>query len=145
MLQIRSFLNSDIGELADVWCMHHAAYRPPPTVNHAMFEQAIASRLFFEPTHLCVAVAGGQIVAWCHWFPIDSSSAAIYGFCFRPEEHAAVAASDLLKRVEQQVVATGVTELYVGVDAQRGQGYQGLDPVGHGSASTWLMIEPIRC
>ncbi len=132
MLHIRSFLNSDIGDLADLWCMHHAAYRPAPSVSHAMFEQAIASRLFFDPTHLWIAKERDVTLAWCQWFEIDSATAAIYGLCFRPEESALPAAAELLVQVQQHLAAKGVQELQIGVDHQRGLGYQGLDPVGHG-------------
>lgn len=132
MLRIRSFLNADLPHLADIWCIHHATYRSPPLVSHAVFEQAVASRLFFDPLRLLVATIDDRPIAWCHWFAAGDQTASLEAFCFLPDASAAEAAPELLRHVQEDAAAAGMTALLVGVHFQSRHGYQGLDPVGHG-------------
>lgn len=132
MLEIRSFLNADLPHLADIWCIHHAMYRNPPNVRHAVFEQAVASRLFFDPSRLLVATIDRTPVAWCHWFPMADRAASLKAFCFLSQPAAVDAASALLSHAEQQAAVSGNAELMVGVHFEIACGYQGLEPVGHG-------------
>jgi len=132
MLKIRSFLNADLPYLADIWCIHHATYRSPPLVNHSVFEQAVASRLFFDPSRLLVATNDDRPVAWCHWFPESDQTASLEAFCFLPETAGEDAVPELLQNVERNAAAALMTALSVGVHFQSRHGYQGLDPVGHG-------------
>ena len=132
MLEIRSFQNADLPSLADIWCIHHALYRRPPAVSQAVFEQAVASRLFFEPARLLVATIGKETVAWAHWFPGDDKVASLTALCFRPELQTAAAVSQLLSQVESDAFDLGMLEISVGVHCQSMWGYQGMEPIGHG-------------
>ncbi len=132
MIEIRSFLNADLPYLADLWCIHHATYRNPPSVNHAVFQQAIASRLFFDASRLLVATHHALPIAWCQWFPGENKTATLTALCFQTHDNANAAVVELLRQVEQAALLAGMTELTVGVHFQSTWGYQGLDPIGHG-------------
>jgi len=132
MLEIRSFLNADLPRLADIWCIHHATYRSPPAVNEAIYEQAVAARLFFEPSRLLVAILDRKPIAWCQWFPGADGVGSLEAFCYLTGPDADAAANELLAFAERSALIDGMNELQVGVHFRSGRGYQGLDPVGHG-------------
>ncbi len=133
MIEIREFKNADVPLLADLWCIHHATYRTqPPAVTHTIFEQAVASRLFFNPARLLVATENRHIVAWCQWFAGENHTATLAALCFHTNAVAVAAASDLLRRAEQNALAADMRQIQVGVPFDLGWGYQGLDPIGHG-------------
>jgi len=132
MLDIRPFSNADLPHLADIWCIHHATYRSPPNVTHSVFEQAVASRLFFDPSRLLVATIDERPVAWCHWFPGPDGNASVQSLCFLPGPAIEVTTHLLLQRVESDALASGSSLLTIGVHCHQNHGYQGLDPVGHG-------------
>ena len=132
MIEIRSFKNADLPSLADIWCIHHAIYRRPPAVNVAVFEQAVASRLFFEPARLLVATICGEVTAWAQWFPGDSGTASLAALCFRPDPQAVDAVHELLRQVEANALGLGMKTISIGVHSQSEWGYQGLEPIGHG-------------
>ncbi|MGV3482901.1 MAG: hypothetical protein ACO1RT_00640 [Planctomycetaceae bacterium] len=132
MIEIRSFLNADLPQLADLWCIHHGVYREPPAVNAIIFQQAIASRLFFDASRLLVATDDQQPVAWCQWFPGEGGSASLTALCFHTSSVAESAVKELLHRVELQAAAAGMKDMTVGVHFQSAWGYQGLEPIGHG-------------
>ncbi|QDT04451.1 hypothetical protein K227x_28420 [Rubripirellula lacrimiformis] len=77
MIKIRSFRNSDLPAMVDVWLEHWASVGPVPRVNLARLEQAIVSRTFFDPHWLLVAEAETQpecqgkqsLLGWCHVIP----------------------------------------------------------------------------
>jgi hypothetical protein len=132
MIEFRTFQNADLPTLAELWCIHHATYRQPPMVNPTVFEQAVASRLFFDASRLLVAVNDGHPVAWCQWFAGDDAVASLVAICFATDEIGTQAATGLLALVERDARAAGMTELQVGVHFQSAWGYQGLEPIGHG-------------
>jgi len=132
MIEVRSFKNADLPSLADIWCIHHSIYRRPPAVNLSVFEQAVASRLFFEPSRLLVATVGKEVMAWAQWFPGDNRSAALAALCFRTDPLATNAVHELLGHVETDAFASGMTAITVGVHSHSNWGYQGLEPIGHG-------------
>jgi hypothetical protein len=132
MIEIRTFLNADLPYLADLWCIHHATYRNPPAVNHAIFQQAIASRLFFDFSRLLVATHNGHPVAWCQWFPGENKVATLAALCFQTDAIANSAVVELLRQVEHRALLAGMVELSVGIHFQSTWGYQGLEPIGHG-------------
>jgi hypothetical protein len=132
MIEIRSFQNSDLPKLAELWCIHHATYRNPPLVNASVFEQAVAARLFFDASCLLVAIDKGQPIAWCQWFAGDNQIASLVALCFQTTVPAVDSARLLLAAVERDASLIGMKELRVGVHYQSNWGYQGLEPIGHG-------------
>ena len=132
MIEIRPFLNTDLPKLADLWCIHHATYRNPPQVSASVFEQAVASRLFFDASRLLVAVNQGQPVAWSQWFAAENQVASIVALCFQTDPTAVSAVQKLLAMIERDAAVAGMNELQIGVHFQSSWGYQGLDPIGHG-------------
>lgn len=132
MIEFRTFQNADLPKLAELWCIHHAMYRQPPAVNPAVFEQAVASRLFFDPSRLLVAVDRTRPVAWCQWFAGDDAAASLVALCFSSDEIGSKAVTGLVGLVERDARAAGMSELQVGVHFQSAWGYQGLEPIGHG-------------
>jgi hypothetical protein len=132
MVEIRTFQNADLPQLAELWCIHHATYRTPPAVNRAVFEQAIASRLFFDPAHLLVATNDGHPIAWCHWFPGDNKVGTLAALCFQTDPTAIDAVHRLLGEFEQRARSSGMESVCVGIHYNSAFGYQGLEPVGHG-------------
>jgi hypothetical protein len=132
MLEIRPFSNADLPRLAMLWVMHHSVYRSAPAVTPAIWEQAIASRHFFDPKRLLVATQNCQPVAWCQWFVGDNRVAHLPSICFDTTEQAEIAVKVLLAECQQQVAAAGMRSLIVGVSKDSRWGYQGLEPVGQG-------------
>jgi hypothetical protein len=132
MIEIRPFQNSDLPKLADLWCIHHATYRNPPQVNTAVFEQAVAARLFFDASRLLVAIHQGQPIAWCQWFEGDNQVASLVALCFQTDVNAVDSVRMLIAAVERDASRSGMKELRVGVHYHSHWGYQGLEPIGHG-------------
>lgn len=132
MIEIRSFLNADLPCLAELWCIHHATYREPPAVSSIVFQQAIASRLFFDASRLLVATSDQQPVAWCQWFPGENGVASLTAICFQTDPIANLAVKELLQAVERRARLANMSRITVGVHYTSAWGYQGLEPIGHG-------------
>jgi len=132
MLEIRPFSNADLPRLAMLWVIHHSVHRAAPAVTPAVWEQAIASRHFFDPQRLLVATENGKPVAWCQWFIGSQSTAYLAAICFDTSEAAELAAKAVLAHCQDQALNAGMTSMVVGVSKDSRWGYQGLDPVGQG-------------
>jgi hypothetical protein len=132
MLEIRPFSNADLPRLAMLWVIHHGVYRPAPQVTPMIWEQAIASRHFFNPQRLLVATVAGNPVAWCHWFSGEGRSGGIAAVCFDTTTEAEAAAAALLSECQRQAAAAGLTSMIAGVGKDSRWGYQGLEPIGQG-------------
>lgn len=132
MLEIRPFSNSDLPRLAMLWVIHHSVHRVAPAVTPAIWEQAIASRHFFNPLRLLVATQNAVPVAWCQWFVGANRVAYLAAICFDTSEDAEIAAKVLLAECQAQAAAAGMTTLVVGVNKDSRWGYQGLEPIGQG-------------
>ncbi|HBJ37002.1 MAG TPA: hypothetical protein DDZ51_20040 [Planctomycetaceae bacterium] len=132
MLEIRPFSNSDLPRLAVLWVIHHSVHRAAPAVTPAIWEQAIASRHFFNPHRLLVATQNSVPVAWCQWFAGANRVAYLAAICFDTSHEAEIAAKVLVAECQTQVAAAGMTTLVVGVNKESRWGYQGLEPIGQG-------------
>lgn len=132
MPEIRSFLNSDLPHLARLWVAHHAAYRPPPAVSTAVWEQAVAARHFFDPARLSVAADLSGPLAWCQWFDAGDGQAHLAAVCWDPTAAGAAAATALVDHCLQQIAAAGMQRVQAGPHDGARWGYQGLEPVGQG-------------
>ncbi len=132
MLEIRPFSNSDLPRLAMLWVIHHGAYRPAPRVTPAIWEQAIASRQFFDPQRLLVGSLRGNPIAWCQWFSGMDRTAALAALCFDTTAEAEEMAAALLSECQRQATAAGMTSIVAGIGKDSRWGYQGLDPIGQG-------------
>jgi len=132
MLEIRPFSNSDLPRLAMLWVIHHSVHRAAPAVTPAIWEQAIASRHFFNPLQLLVATQGSVPLAWCQWFAGANRVAHLAAVCFDTSTEAEIAAKVLLAECQAQVATAGMTSLVVGVNKESRWGYQGLEPIGQG-------------
>jgi hypothetical protein len=149
---IRPFQNSDLPGIFEVWIRHWKAARQTPPVSVSILERAILSRNFFRPEFLQVALADGQVIAWAHSFLNETSekqspqqlafgdgtsdvtgakSATIAAFCFADEPGLAIC-DQLLKAVETNLLAAGITRIDVGLVRDDRHGYAGLAPIGHG-------------
>ncbi len=133
MIEIRPFSNADLPKLAELWVIHHAAYRHPPSVSQVVFEQAVASRLFFDPSRLLVATDHGRVIAWCQWFSGPGASAAtLAALCIDTCPSAVQAARQIIGRCERDAKLANSRQLNVGISPDHRIGYQGLEPIGHG-------------
>ncbi|TWU41421.1 hypothetical protein Q31b_28650 [Novipirellula aureliae] len=126
----------------------------------ATIEQAILARIFFHRSNLLVAESGGEVRAWCHFGinPVSEASPSvgeksaelveeqppaeppeqppelegqIRAICFSADGGLDVC-EPLLEASEQAILAQGARRIKVGVVRDRGEGYAGLPPVGHG-------------
>ncbi|MGB7345460.1 MAG: hypothetical protein WBD20_14695 [Pirellulaceae bacterium] len=132
MADIRTFQNSDLPALAEVWSQHWSAIGPPPPVSTAIIEQAVLSRTFFNAQDLHVAVVEGVIQGWTHFIPdvFDPSQAIISAICFTPS--GLQSCDQLLAHAESVIASRGFSHIVVGPLRDEVTGYVGLAPLGHG-------------
>ena len=70
---IRNFQNADLPILHRIWCKHWDSIGLNTVATSGQFDQAIFSRLFFNPSDLLISEADGEIAGWCQRFLSRSS------------------------------------------------------------------------
>ncbi len=129
---IRTFRNSDVPALAELWIQHWSLLGPAPAVTPAKIEQAVLSRTFFDPSNLLVAESSHGIEGWCHFAidPVRPGTAVICAVCLGPQSGSA--GDDLLATALDRIHAQNIRLIEVGLVRDDRFGYAGLDPIGHG-------------
>ena len=129
---IRTFSNADLPALTQLWNQHWTQLPTHVPIENATLEQAVLSRLFFEPDHLLVHEADGQINAWCQFAlpPRESphQTAQILTLCWAESQAGLTLLGEVLTRCED----LGVRGVDVGVSQDGWFGYAGLAPLGYG-------------
>lgn len=152
MAIIRSFQNSDLPGIFEVWMRHWKAAKQSPPVSVSILERAIMSRQFFDPANLMVGLADGQVIAWGNWFVSEvdvedgvqddvevegreatstRQTAQLAALCFADEPGLAIC-DQLLRAIEDRLKSAGVHQVRVGTVRDAENGYAGLAPIGHG-------------
>ena len=131
---IRNFRNADLPLLHRIWCEHWDSIGLTTRATSVQFEQAIFSRLFFNPTDLLISEVDGQIVGWCQRFLSRSSSNELlvpYLLLDVTRQQ-----SDQIKTVNELLDACSAASTYpsdvtlvVGTGHEWDLGYCGLDPL----------------
>ncbi|MDG2221838.1 MAG: hypothetical protein P8L85_10670 [Rubripirellula sp.] len=137
-MSIRPFRNSDLPQLLEIWIQHFSALGRPPAVSLLKFEQAVVSRIFFQPTNLLVNEGAEGTNGWIAVAPCqhDSSNLVVCAICFLPtQDHAG---SELLRAAETRCIEAGFERMQVGLPRDETYGYAGLEPLGHGIAVSLL-------
>lgn len=130
MTTIRSFQNNDLPSMRDVWLDHWLAVGIASAINVAQLEQAIVSRLFFDPELLLVAVNDQTPIAWSHTI-VAENSATIAAVCTCQGNDVSIAERLIVESI-QRLRSRGVDQIHAGVVRDDVFGYAGLDPIGHG-------------
>ncbi|SMP70473.1 hypothetical protein SAMN06265222_11355 [Neorhodopirellula lusitana] len=138
MAIIRTFQNSDLPGVFEVWMRHWQAAKQTPAVSVSILERAIMSRQFFDPESLMVGIADEQVIAWGQWF-IDTETidgedvrvANIAALCFADDPGLAIC-DQLLQAIEEKLRADDVKLIRVGPVRDDKNGYAGLAPIGYG-------------
>ena len=138
MATIRTFQNSDLPGVFEVWMRHWNAAKETPPVSVSILERAILSRQFFDPHSMMVGLADGQVIAWGQWFvetaTVDGEEilvATIAALCFADDPGLAIC-DQLLQAIEEKLSSEGVKQIRVGPVRDDQNGYAGLAPIGHG-------------
>ena len=143
MLKVRTFLNADLRVLYRIYVAHHGKFGPPLGLSFAQFEQAIFSRVFFEPRQLLVATLEEEVVGWCQYFTQTISQDSetrnnhvIANLCsLRGDTQVSGAdesvSEQLLQSVIERTHGDGGT-LTAGIVRDDDWGYAGLEPLGAG-------------
>ncbi len=135
--QIRRFRNADLPALARLWTEHFQSQGLPFTaaVSAIIFEQAVMSRLFFEPEGFLVATdRQGSPSGFAHWLanPHDPDSGNIVALCLLPEIDPGPVGAALLTACEAAMREAGKTTAWGGATQSDWTGYAGLPPLGPG-------------
>lgn len=116
--------------MRDIWLDHWLAVGIASGINVPQLEQAIVSRLFFDPELLLVAVNDQTPIAWSHTIVADNT-ATIAAVCTCQGNDVSIA-ERLIAESIQRVRSRGVVQIFAGVVRDDCCGYVGLDPIGHG-------------
>jgi N-acetylglutamate synthase-like GNAT family acetyltransferase len=135
--QIRRFRNADLPALARLWTEHFQSQGLACTsaVSPVVFEQAVMSRLFFEPRGFLVAEdPQGTLIGFAHWLdnPHAPDTANIVALCLLPEVDAGPVGAGLLAACEAAMRDAGKTTALGGSAQGDWTGYAGLPPLGPG-------------
>ncbi len=115
---IRTFRNTDVGPLCDVWNGHHASLGPDTAIDPLKLELSCLSKPYFDSSMVYVAERDGVIVGFLHLAqpPSDSledqqaSSAAIAALCVIECEDEEEIAGNLLHHADGECQALGAAQ-----------------------------------
>lgn len=118
MIKIRSFCNTDIYAICELWNTHHADVPGTQEMNPLRLELSCLAKPYFEPSQLLIAEEDfGTPLGFIHFGPVAAQSGddveknaqAIHALCVRPDAREAEVAGLLLSQLqtssEQQAVA----------------------------------------
>ncbi|MCG8648322.1 MAG: hypothetical protein MI861_00730 [Pirellulales bacterium] len=140
MNTIRTFRNTDVPALAEIWTQHWSTVTVPPLVTVPIIERAILSRTFFDPSALLIAENQGKVQGWSHFVggghavssgQADPRRAQIVAICLRPEADLAMG-HELITVTVRRIQSVGFQQVHVGPVRDNWCGYAGLEPIGHG-------------
>lgn len=63
-VEIRNYQNADSTAVSGIWNSHYAMAGMPPTMSQSLWDDCVASRLFFDPKHLWIACDDGVPVGF---------------------------------------------------------------------------------
>ena len=131
---IRTFRNDDLLTLHRLWGEHWSISGIPCQISVRQFEQAILSRLYFDPNDLLVAVVDGKLAGWCHRsrLPDNPRELVIPGLVVG-EAIGSVTRSDIFGSLLQSAMADQKSDscsVQLGVGDDWIHGYGGVDPLG---------------
>lgn len=131
---IRTFQNSDLPVLHQLWIEHWSAIGMPPAVRLEQFEQAVLARTFFRSDDLLIAEKEGVPRGWLHLCrsPDDSDRVVVPAICLGTGAELSLGAG-LLDEALRRITAMNARRVQLGVVRDDLFGYAGLDPVGHGT------------
>jgi hypothetical protein len=140
MISVRTFLNSDPPEMARVLSAHFHAIGLDASVTGSQLDQAVFSRLLFDPAQLLVAVddaLGPAPVGFCHWTAMPknpeasaiASGVSVAQLCIGEHPQRQAVSHALLQRAEQHWLAESVNVAVGGALQQHFGPYLGLPPV----------------
>ncbi len=141
LLSIRSFRNADIRVLYRVYMAHHAKFGPVLSLSFSQFEQAIFTRVFFDPEQLLIATLADDVVGWCQYFSKpDAPGHVIANLCASTAE-GGTSNSTALPSTDEPIInelLQGIIRrtrplgglLLAGIVRDDQWGYAGLEPMG---------------
>lgn len=133
---IRTFRNDDLLTLHRLWGEHWSISGIPCQISVRQFEQAILSRLYFDPKDLLVAVVDGKTVGWCQRSRLTSNpQQLVIPSLVVGEAIGGVTRSEVFGGLLQSAMAdqeANSSSVQLGVGDDWIHGYGGVDPLGPG-------------
>lgn len=116
-LTIRSFRNTDVGPLCDVWNAHHAELGPECAIDPLRLELSCLSKPYFNESELLVAERDDVVLGMTHIAPCSNAdlsdaepdSASVAALCVVPCESEFDIAAALLACVDDACQQRGAT------------------------------------
>ena len=133
---IRNFRNDDLLTIHRLWCEHWSISGIPCQISLRQFEQAILSRLYFDPKDLLVAVVDGELAGWCHRSRLPNSpQELVIPTLVVGEMIGSVTRSQIFSGLLRHAMAdqgANSCSVQLGVGDDWIHGYGGVDPLGPG-------------
>ena len=154
-VKIRTFRNTDVAQLCDVWNAHNSVLGPECTIDLLRLELCSLAKPFFCEADLLVAEQEGSVVGWIHLAglpnedlsDLEPGAGAIAALCVVPGGDEDQTAAELLKAADQIFAERQILQYAFRPILPKSAFYLGCGPAGSmiGLTSTevrirrWLM------